>query len=168
MDTYMSKQTVLNELIEWKQSCAETGHHETASDLKLIISSFEKMQSDLITCQNCRYWRLNYYQDIETCSEHRNVDGTEQATPPDFFCGWWKERNDEEDLFEKETQKTNPSALASTQTAATIQTEESEEDECTNCATYNFCKNGIHAKCPITGCFDDCEKLRIEDAEQWK
>ena len=71
-------------------------------------------------------------------------------------------------MFDKETRKTNHSALASTQTAATIQTEESEEDECTDCATYNFCKNGIHAKCPKTGCFDDCEKLRIEDAEQWK
>ena len=101
-------------------------------------------------------------------SEHRNVDGTEQATPPDFFCGWGKRREDDEDMFDKETRKTNRSALASTQTAATIQTEESEEDECTNCATYNFCKNGIHAKCPITGCFDDCDKLRKEDAEKWK
>ena len=160
MDTYVSKRTILNELIEWKKSCVEAGHYETAADLKLIISEFEKMQSDLITCQNCRYWRLNYYQDIETCSEHRNVDGTEQATPPDFTCSWGKRRDVDE--FDEEDH------IFSMKHIVSKNPEQTEYNECTNCQSYNFIKNGIHAGCPITGIYDDCEKLRKEDAEKWK
>lgn len=43
-------------------------------------------QPEIIHCKECIYWERNYYQDIETCFEHRNVDGTEQSTPPDYYC----------------------------------------------------------------------------------
>ena len=33
--------------------------------------------------------------EVETCFEHRNVDGTEQATKPDDFCSWGKRRTND-------------------------------------------------------------------------
>ena len=39
--------------------------------------------------------KSNYYDEVETCFEYRNVDGTEQTTKPDDFCGWGKRRTND-------------------------------------------------------------------------
>jgi len=37
---------------------------------------------------------------VKTCLEHRNVDGTEQATKPDDFCSWGEGREEQMTLNE--------------------------------------------------------------------
>ena len=55
----------------------------------------EIVMSGFIQCKDCKHWRRNYYQDVETCFNHRNVDGTEQATRPEDFCSWGEPRENE-------------------------------------------------------------------------
>lgn len=43
--------------------------------------------------------------------------------------------------------------------------EKEEVDECQDCEAYECYKNGIHAKCPKTGFFDDCAKAEREHNE---
>ena len=45
--------------------------------------------------------------------------------------------------------------------------EKEEVDECQDCEAYECYKNGIHAKCPRTGFFDDCARAEREDNEAW-
>ena len=40
-----------------------------------------------------------------------------------------------------------------------------EVDECQNCEAYECYKNGIYAKCPKTGLFDDCARAEREHNE---
>ena len=49
---------------------------------------------ELVRCKDCIHWGYNFYEDVETCFEHRNVDGTEQVTSPDDYCSWGKKRNE--------------------------------------------------------------------------
>ena len=56
------------------------------------IKELSKEQPQIIKCENCEFWRIDYYEDIETCSEHRNIDGSPQATYPDDFCSWARKK----------------------------------------------------------------------------
>lgn len=56
-----------------------------------MIFDNEDIPIEIVRCKDCEHWKLNHYDDVETCFEHRNVDGTEQATKPDDFCSWGRE-----------------------------------------------------------------------------
>ena len=59
------------------------------------IPENEDIPIEIVRCKDCEHWKLNYYDEVETCFEHRNVDGTEQATRPDDFCSWGKRRTND-------------------------------------------------------------------------
>ena len=66
-------------------------------DQKLVFAekyvlADEDIPIEIVRCKDCEHWKLNYYDEVETCFEHRNIDGTEQATRPDDFCSWGKRR----------------------------------------------------------------------------
>lgn len=56
------------------------------------VPADEDIPIEIVRCKDCEHWKLNYYDEVETCFEHRNVDGTEQATKPDDFCSWGRRR----------------------------------------------------------------------------
>ena len=59
------------------------------------IPENEDIPIEIVRCKDCKHWKLNYYDEVETCFEHRNADGTEQATKPDDFCSWGKRRTND-------------------------------------------------------------------------
>ena len=59
------------------------------------IPENEDIPIEIVRCKDCEHWKFNYYDDVETCFVHRNVDGTEQATKPDDFCSWGKRRTND-------------------------------------------------------------------------
>lgn len=39
-----------------------------------------------VRCRDCKYWGINYYRDIESCSEIREIDGSPMITSHDGYC----------------------------------------------------------------------------------
>lgn len=87
------------ELDEWCEDCKEYDQEQHCCSRfnRVIRTAMQDAQPEIIKCKDCKHWRLNYYEDVETCFEHRNVDGTEQATRAEDYCSWAERRTDEAD-----------------------------------------------------------------------
>lgn len=90
MDDYVSRKAVIDAV-----QFAEEGIWGWKGQITDAVNKLPSTQPEIIRCKDCKYWRINYYQDVETCFEHRNVDGTEQATSPEDYCSWAERRKDE-------------------------------------------------------------------------
>ena len=91
----ISRQAALDALNQIKIYRPLDSDRWVISDCLNKIVNLPSAQPENIRCKGCKHWRINYYQDVETCFEHRNVDGTEQATSPEDYCSWAERREDE-------------------------------------------------------------------------
>lgn len=91
---YISRQAAIQEILDLP-NCPDG--HSDMYDKARIIGVIEEVPAadvvEVVRCRDCKHWNKNYYQDIETCFEHRNVDGTEQAMRPDDYCSYGEKRD---------------------------------------------------------------------------
>lgn len=88
MDDLISRQEAITAIknLFWRGYLVE--------DSVKAVSRISSSQPEIIKCKDCEHWRLNDYENVETCWQHRNIDGSEQATNPDDFCSRAKRRED--------------------------------------------------------------------------
>ena len=90
MDDYISRQEVLDKAYAYGNRLEPEGYCVEVEDIQTLPAADVV---EVVRCQDCKHWNKNYYQDIETCFEHRNVDGTEQAMRPDDYCSYGEKRD---------------------------------------------------------------------------
>ena len=84
MDDLISRQAALNELRAWREACAESGHRESASDLKNVIRAFGELpsaQPEIIRCKECKKQGIDNVFRSMWCYEMRTF------VKPNEFCG---------------------------------------------------------------------------------
>lgn len=67
-----------------KDRLTELAEKQNKSAIKIAV----------IRCRDCKYWGINYYKDIESCSEIREIDGSPMITNYDGYCSMGKRKEE--------------------------------------------------------------------------